>query len=106
MGTVVRLTFAAWLLTAAAPTLAAAGLNTGRNVLVVVNGASPDSVRIGEYYAKKRGIPADQILRLTELGPDPTDGIDRPVFERAISTPIAAWLNRCDRIAFVPKART
>jgi len=104
MGTVVRLTFAAWLLTAAAPTLAAAGLNTGRNVLVVVNGASPDSVRIGEYYAKKRGIPADQILRLTELGPDPTDGIDRPVFERAISTPIAAWLNRNqaqDRILFI-----
>ena len=87
-----------------APAFAAAGVSTGRNVLVVVNGASPDSVRIGEYYAKKRAVPDDQILRLTDLAPDPTDGIDRPVFERAISAPIAAWLSRNqaqDRILFI-----
>jgi uncharacterized protein (TIGR03790 family) len=104
MGTVVRMTFAVWLLMTAVPTFAAAGVSTGRNVLVVVNGASAVSVRIGEYYAKKRGIPDDQILRLTELEPDPTDGIDRPVFERAISAPIAAWLGRNqaqDRILFI-----
>ena len=77
---------------------------TARNVLVVVNAASADSVRIGEYYAKKRQIPADQVLRLTELPADPPDGIDRPVFDRAINGPIAGWLARHqaqDRIIFI-----
>jgi len=104
MGIVLRMAFAAWLLMAAGPAFAAAGVNTGRNVLVVVNGSSADSVRIGEYYAKKRAVPEDQILRLTDLPPDPTDGIDRPVFERAISAPVAAWLARNqaqDRILFI-----
>ena len=104
MSTMVRTAFAAWLLMAAGPAFAAAGVNTGRNVLVVVNGANADSVRIGEYYAKKRAVPDDQILRLTDLPPDPTDGIDRPVFERAISAPVAAWLARNqaqDRILFI-----
>ncbi len=103
MSIVVRTVLAAWLLVTALSTCAAAGV-TGRNVLVVVNGANPDSVRIGAYYAKKRAIPDAQILRLTELEPDPPDGIDRPVFERAISAPIAAWLNRNqaqDRILFI-----
>jgi uncharacterized protein (TIGR03790 family) len=105
MRTVVRLTFAAWVLMSGVPGVAAAaGESTSRNVLVVVNGASADSVQIGEYYATKRGIPKDQILRLTDLPPDPPDGIDRPIFDRAISAPIAVWLGRHqaqDRILFI-----
>jgi uncharacterized protein (TIGR03790 family) len=82
----------------------AARAQTARNVLVVVNAASPDSVRIGEYYARKREIPAEQILRLADLPADPPDGIDRPVFERDISAPVSAWLARNqaqDRILFI-----
>jgi uncharacterized protein (TIGR03790 family) len=81
-----------------------AAAQSARNVLVVVNGASQDSVRIGEYFAQKRGVPSDQILRLTHLPPDPTDGIDRPVFERAIQDPITQWLQHHqaqDRILFI-----
>ena len=77
---------------------------SGRNVLVVVNGQNPDSVRIGEYYAKNRAVPSEQLLRLTTLEPDPPDGIDHAVFEREIQSPIAAWLGRHqaqDRILFI-----
>ncbi len=68
-------------------TPARADAQTARNVLVVVNAASADSVQIGEYYARKRQIPDDQVLRLTELPADPPDGIDRPAFDRAINSP-------------------
>lgn len=77
---------------------------SARNVLVVVNAADGDSVQIGEYYAKKRLISNDQILRLTDLPADPPDGIERPHFDRAINTPIAQWLARHqaqDRILFI-----
>ncbi len=82
----------------------AATAQSARSVLVVVNGASQDSVRIGEYFAQKRGVPNDQILRLTDLPPDPTDGINRPVFERAIQAPVTQWLQKHqaqDRILFI-----
>ena len=77
---------------------------SGRNVLVVVNASHPDSVRIGDHYAAKRAVPPEQVLRLTTLDADPPDGIDRPVFERAIQAPIGAWLGRHqaqDRILFI-----
>ena len=61
-----------------------AGAQTAQNVLVVVNAANADSVRIGEYYAKKRQVPSEQLLRLADLPADPPDGLDRPVFDRAI----------------------
>lgn len=77
---------------------------TGGNVLVVVNAANADSAHIGEYYAQKRAVPDQQILRLADLPADPPDGIDRSVFERAIQAPIAQWLARHqaqDRILFI-----
>jgi len=83
---------------------ARADAQTARNVLVVINAANADSVQIGEYYAKMRQIPADQVLRLTDLPADPPDGIDRPVFDHAINTPIARWLARHqaqDRILYI-----
>lgn len=83
-----------------APTLA----QTGGNVLVVVNAASADSAHIGEYYAQKRAVPEQQILRLAGLPADPSDGIDRSTFERAIQEPIARWLAQHqaqDRVLFI-----
>ena len=81
-----------------------ASAQDGSNVLVVANAANADSIRIAEYYAGKRGVPADQLLRLTSLPPDPADGIDRLDFDRDIHAPIAAWLGRHqaqDRILFI-----
>lgn len=37
---------------------------TARDLGLVINTADPYSVAVGEYYAQRRGIPADQILRL------------------------------------------
>jgi uncharacterized protein (TIGR03790 family) len=96
---VLTICLAFWLATAAA----AAEDLSGR-VLVVVNANSEASARIGEYYAAKRGIPAEQILRLSLLDAQPPDGIDRRLFETAIQAPIARWLasyQSQDRILFI-----
>jgi uncharacterized protein (TIGR03790 family) len=74
---------------------------TPRNVLVVMNAASQDSVRVGEHYAQARGVPADQMVRL-DL--EPRDEIARVEYERRIEQPITAWLNRQaaqDRILYI-----
>ncbi len=74
------------------------------SVLVVVNAANPDSVRIGEYYARKRSIPDAQVLRLEAMAADPPDGIARQEFNTKIGGPIANWLARNqaqDRILFI-----
>ena len=61
---------------------------TGRHVLLVVNAASPASAQIGDYYAKARGIPADQIVKLSL----PTgDEISQQQYTTLIERPIAAW---------------
>ena len=66
-----------------------AGAQTGENVLVIVNGASRASDEIGDYYARKRAIPGDQVLRLTLPS---TEQISRAVYESQIERPIATWL--------------
>ena len=38
---------------------------TAKDLGLVINTADPYSVAIGEYYAQRRGIPADQVLRLS-----------------------------------------
>src|SRR5512135_699481 len=79
-----------------------AAAQTGDNVLLVVNQASADSVRVAEHYARVRGVPQAQVVRLTV---DATaDDIDRGAFERDIQAPIAAWLRRNsaqDRILYL-----
>ena len=37
---------------------------TARDLGLVINTADPYSVAVGEYYAQRRGIPAEQVLRL------------------------------------------
>jgi uncharacterized protein (TIGR03790 family) len=80
---------------------APAAAQTGHNVLVVVNESSAESREIGEYYARRRQIPEDQVLRLKL----PTaDEIDRATYTSAIEGPIGAWFLRggaWDRILYI-----
>ena len=64
---------------------------SSRNVLLVINAASAESVRVGEHYARRRGLPDDAILRLQA----PTsDEVARDEFARTIETPLIAWFGR------------
>jgi uncharacterized protein (TIGR03790 family) len=75
------------------------------NVLLVVNEASADSVSIAEYYARARGVPADQVLRLKL---EAADEIDRVSFNTKIHGPVATWLQAHaaqDRILFIVLAK-
>ncbi|HOG27840.1 MAG TPA: TIGR03790 family protein [Vicinamibacterales bacterium] len=85
----------------AAPALA----QTGANVLVVANEAHPDSVRIAEYYAHSRSVPADQVLRIKA---EVADEIERAAFNTQIQAPIANWLRQHaaqDRILYIVLAK-
>jgi uncharacterized protein (TIGR03790 family) len=74
---------------------------SGANVLVVVNDASPASAKIAAHYIQRRNIPSGQIVHTrTTIA----DEISRSDFDRLIQTPIANWLaaNRAqDRILYV-----
>ncbi len=71
-------------------------------VLVLVNGASPVSIAIGEAYAGARGLDEDRILSLDLPTPDPLLGdarherIDQAGFEASIAQPLRAWLTAHD----------
>ena len=85
------------MLAFASPALA----QSGANVLLVVNEQSADSGRIAEHYARVRGVPPDQILKVNV---DVVDEIERPVFEARIQAPIARWLQQHaaqDRILYI-----
>jgi uncharacterized protein (TIGR03790 family) len=69
-----------------------ASAQSGANVLVVTNEASADSVRVGSYYADKRGVPLEQVLPLQGLPANVPPGIDRLGFELLIQAPISNWL--------------
>src|SRR5687767_6379657 len=74
---------------------------TGDNVLVVANETVPASIEIGEYYAKRRSIPAMQLLKIRTSS---ADQLTRLEFERTIHGPIGAWLSRNqaqDRILYI-----
>ncbi len=71
------------------------------NVLLVINDTSPASVEIGAYYAEKRSIPAENILRLRL---DDAETISREGFQRGIEAPLGNWLARNsahDRILYI-----
>jgi uncharacterized protein (TIGR03790 family) len=72
------------------------------NVLLVINDASPSSGQVGEYYAQKRGVPADHIVHIELKASD--EAIARSDYERAIEAPIAAALtknNLQDRVLYL-----
>lgn len=75
------------LLTSAASTAAL----TPQEVLVVANGASPESAELARYYARARGIPKEQILLLnttTEFT------ISQSLYETQIRRPVKEYLVR------------
>lgn len=79
----------ACVLMAAFSGLAAA--QDGRNVLVVVNDASPVSRTIGDYYARRRPVPAANLCHIrTTTG----ELIARDDYNRQIAAPIAAFLHK------------
>ncbi len=81
-----------------------ADAQTGANVLVVANAANPDSVRIAEEYARGRGVPADQVLKLEGMPADVPETITAQAFTQGIQAPIARWLARnaaFDRILYI-----
>ena len=74
---------------------------SAENVAVVINDNSPESQRIGEYYARVRAIPAGNIFHIrTALD----DQIDRAIYARTIEQPIANGIARAqlqDRILYI-----
>jgi uncharacterized protein (TIGR03790 family) len=82
---------AAWTFVLGLACPGALAAQTGTNVLVVVNSSSPDSLRVGEYYATARMVPDKNVVRIATSA---TETIDRPDFERTIEQPIGAWLAR------------
>jgi len=72
---------------AAAPALA----QSGNNVLLVVNDASPVSATIADHYARARGVPQDNRVHINV---DAKDDIARADYVRLIETPLAQWFAR------------
>lgn len=71
------------------------------NVAVVINDASADSQRIGEYYARVRGLPAANVLRIKTTT---DDSIERQAYVRTIETPLGAAIGRAglqDRVLYL-----
>ena len=78
---------------------------SGANVLLVANEASADSGAIAAHYARVRGVPPDQVLRVTVSA---ADEIDRGAFNANVEAPIAAWLRQHaaqDRILYIVLAK-
>jgi len=74
---------------------------TAENVAVVINDTSAASQKIGEYYAKKRGLPASNIIHIRA---PQDDVIDRSVYTGAVEGAIGVALTRAglqDRILYL-----
>ena len=69
-----------------------------QNVLLVVNDKSAVSRTIGEYYARKRGIPQSHVCRLrTSIEED----IARDLYDQTVAAPIRACLEQNDLVESV-----
>ena len=82
----------------------AASAQSGANVVVVANESNADSIAIAEHYAKARGLPTDNVIRLKTLPADTPEVISRLLYDRNIQKPIADWFNRHsahDRILYI-----
>ena len=89
------------LLLAPAPARA----QSGENVLLVTNDRSPISATIADHYARARGVPQNNRVRITA---EPSDEVTRADYERLIEAPIARWISRNaahDRILYVVLAK-
>jgi uncharacterized protein (TIGR03790 family) len=80
---------------------AAASAQTAENVAVVINTNSPDSVRIGEHYAKTRALPESNVIQIRTSS---DDTIERAGYVSTIESPIAAAIRRSgqqDRLLYL-----
>jgi uncharacterized protein (TIGR03790 family) len=80
---------------------ARASAQSGENVAVVINDNSPDSQRIGEYYARVRKLPPTNVLHIRTLN---QETVDRVIYEGTIEGPIGAAIARerlQDRILYL-----
>jgi uncharacterized protein (TIGR03790 family) len=74
---------------------------TAENVAVVINQNSEASVRVGEYYARIRGIPTSNVIRIRTVL---DESIDRALYVGSIEQPVAAALSRGglqDRVLYI-----
>jgi hypothetical protein len=60
-------------------------------ILLVVNDNSPLSRNIGEYYARRRGVPPQNICHI-KAGPG--EEISREDYDRQIAKPLGAFLRK------------
>ena len=81
--------------------VAPARAQSAENVAIVINDNSPDSQRIGEYYAKARSLPPGNILRIRTAV---ADTIDRNTYAQTIEQPLTNAIARAqlqDRILYI-----
>ena len=64
---------------------------TPDQVLIVVNKQSAVSREIGDYYRRKRGVPAENVCTIDTA---PNELITRKVYDDEVETPIAAFLKK------------
>ena len=98
-----RLHIAATVFAIAVP--AAASAQSAANVLLVINDSSPASIEVGEYYAKVRRIPPQNIAHISTVQ---TETVSRTVFEATIESPLSKWLTKHllqDQILYVVLTR-
>src|SRR5579863_1295540 len=60
-------------------------------VLVVVNDNSALSLKIGEYYAQRRGVPRKNVCHLRTTA---SEEISRDIYDREIAGPVGAFLKK------------
>lgn len=95
-----RLRFLTFAIVALASPVAAFG-QSGENVAVVINTASPASQQIGEYYARKRDVPEGNVIRIRTA---PVETITRATYAADIEAPIRRAIERQgaqDRILYI-----
>jgi uncharacterized protein (TIGR03790 family) len=61
------------------------------NVVILVNDAVPESVRLGTYYAEKRGIPMDNICHLKTSD---KEVVSRDDYNKTIEQPVDEFLKK------------
>jgi uncharacterized protein (TIGR03790 family) len=74
---------------------------SAENVAVVINESSPDSIEVGEYYARKRALPASNVIRIRT---STNEEVDRGTYLTTIELTIARTLasrGLQDRVLYV-----
>jgi uncharacterized protein (TIGR03790 family) len=76
------------------------GNDLASHLLVVYNTNDPDSKDLADYYAAKRGIPAERVLAITC---PTTEEITRREYDETIRSPIVTYLSMKDWLVREPK---